>query len=196
MNRAGHYITGDPLSDPPLLKVPFAPMNDIEVRRIAAAEVVPLRHKVLRQGMPPETAIFPGDEEPETFHLGALRNREVVGVATFLVRPYPLDPGGARAWQLRGMAVDPALQSHGVGSKMLQAAIEILGQELRVRDGLPAPAILWCKARIKAVDFYRRNGWITVGEEFEIANFGPHYHMKWQPTIGAEVERVTRSGKT
>ncbi|HET9888737.1 MAG TPA: GNAT family N-acetyltransferase [bacterium] len=182
MNRAGTYITGDPLSDPPLGKVPFAPMEEIEVRRITATDVLPLRRKVLRQGMPPETAIFPGDQEPETFHLGAFRQGDIVGVATFLVRPYPMDASRARGWQLRGMAVDPELQSHGVGSKMLDAAIEILGPELRARDGVPVPAILWCKARIKAVDFYRRNGWVTVGEEFEIAPIGPHYHMKWQPT--------------
>jgi GNAT superfamily N-acetyltransferase len=168
-------------------------MEEIEVRRITSADVLPLRRKVLRQGMPPETAIFPGDGEPETFHLGAVREGEIVGVATFLVRPYPLDSSGARGWQLRGMAVDPALQSHGVGSKMLDAAIEILGPEVRARDGLPATAILWCKARIKAVDFYRRNGWVTVGEEFEISPIGPHYHMKWQPTIAAEVEPPSRS---
>jgi len=170
-------------------------MEEIEVRRITAAEVLPLRRKVLRQGMPPETAIFPGDDEPEALHLGAVRDEEIVGIATFLVRPYPSDPSKARAWQLRGMAVDPTLQGQGVGSKILAAALEILAPELGGRDGQPGRAILWCKARIKAVDFYRRNGWVTDGELFEIANFGPHYHMRWQPQIAADVERMTRSGK-
>lgn len=155
--------------------------EEIEVRRVDAADVVPLRRKVLRQGMPAETANFPGDNEPEAFHLGAVRNHEIVGVATFLIRPYPLDAAGTRAWQLRGMAVEPALQGQGVGSRILDSAIEALRHELLRHDERHAPVVLWCKARIKAVEFYRRNGWIVEGEEFDIPNFGKHYFMKWQP---------------
>ena len=147
--------------------------------------MVPLRRKVLRQGMPAETAIFPGDDEPETFHLGALRNGEIVGIATFLVRPYPLDAAGARAWQLRGMAVDPDLQGQGVGTRILEAAIETLRDELVARDERRGTATLWCKARIKAVEFYRRNGWVIEGDEFEIGVFGRHHFMKWQPDGGS-----------
>lgn len=154
---------------------------EIQVRRVTAVDVVPLRRKVLRQGMPAETAIFPGDDEPETFHLGAMRNGEIVGIATFLVRPYPLDAGKARAWQLRGMAVDPVLQGQGVGSKILDCAIDLLRGEIAPRDERRVPAILWCNARIKAVEFYRQNGWITEGEEFDVANIGPHSYMRWLP---------------
>ena len=154
--------------------------EEIEVRLVGAEDVVALRRKVLRQGMPAETAIFPGDNEPEAFHLGAVRNHEIVGVATFLLRPYPLDAAASRAWQLRGMAVDPALQGQGVGTRILDSAIETLRHELFRRDERHVPAILWCKARIKAVEFYRRNGWVTEGDEFDIANFGKHFLMKWQ----------------
>jgi GNAT superfamily N-acetyltransferase len=156
---------------------------EIQVRRVNAADVIPLRRKVLRQGMPAETAIFPGDEEPETFHLGAMRNGEIVGIATFLVRPYPLDAERTRAWQLRGMAVDPDLQGQGVGSKILDCAIDLLRGEIAIapRGERHVPSILWCNARIKAVEFYRQNGWITEGEEFDVANFGPHSYMRWQP---------------
>lgn len=159
-------------------------MDEIRVQRIGAGDVLPLRRKVLRQGMPPETALFPGDDEPQTFHLGAMRGEEIVGIATFLVRPYPLDTAASRGWQLRGMAVDPKLQSHGVGSKILETAIELLRPELHPIGG--DRATLWCKARKKAVEFYRRNGWIIEGEEFEIANFGWHHFMKWSPQSGGE----------
>jgi GNAT superfamily N-acetyltransferase len=159
---------------------------EIQVRRVTAADVIPLRRKVLRQGMPAETAIFPGDEEPETFHLGAMRNGEIVGIATFLVRPYPLDADQARAWQLRGMAVDPDLQGQGVGSKILDCAIDLLRGEITPRDERSVAAILWCNARIKAVEFYRQNGWIAEGEEFDVANIGPHSYMRWQPESEAQ----------
>jgi GNAT superfamily N-acetyltransferase len=153
----------------------------IQVQRVTAARVIPLRRKVLRQGMPAETAIFPGDDEPETFHLGAMSNGEIVGIATFLVRPYPLDRDKGRAWQLRGMAVDPDLQGQGIGSRILDRAIELLRGEIVPRNNQHAPVTLWCNARIKAIEFYRQNGWIAEGELFDVANIGPHSYMRWQP---------------
>ena len=37
--------------------------------------------------------------------------------------------------------------------------------------------VIWCNARIKAVPFYKREGFKIIGDEFDIPNIGPHYLM-------------------
>ncbi len=161
-------------------------MSPLTIRRGTTAECIPIRWAVLRKGMPESTAHLPGDDERETFHVVAERQRAIVGCATFIVRPFPPDSSERRGWQLRGMAVDPATQGSGIGSVILAKALEILGAEILPRRDasgatLPPETILWCKARIAAASFYRRNGWVSIGEEFDIPPFGRHFLMRWQP---------------
>ncbi len=158
----------------------------IAIRRAAASALVPLRARVLRPGLPESTALFPGDDETETIHLAAFEEREgiegapaVVGCVTLLVRPHPHDPSKRRARQLRGMAVDPALQGTGVGSKLLSAVVAALAAELRPHGDAP-PVVLWCNARESAAKFYRDNGWVPEGERFDVPPIGPHFVMRWR----------------
>src|SRR5689334_18501816 len=80
----------------------------IRVRGALPDEVIDLRHRVLRAGLPRDSAIFPGDDAPTTRHFAATRPRgaggraeEIIGVATLVLNEW----GGRPAWQLRGMAV-------------------------------------------------------------------------------------------
>jgi hypothetical protein len=120
----------------------------VRVRRGSTAELLDLRHAVLRPGKPRESAHFPGDDDPKTLHWVAVQADRVVGVVS--VMPSPKD---GVLWQLRGMAVDPALR------------------------GQP----MWCNAREAVVGFYERYGWETIGPTFEIAGVGPHRQMIWRP---------------
>ncbi|RZK10679.1 MAG: GNAT family N-acetyltransferase [Flavobacterium sp.] len=36
---------------------------------------------------------------------------------------------------------------------------------------------IWCNARTSAIDFYKKQGFETISEEFEISGVGPHYIM-------------------
>src|SRR5436190_10031407 len=54
----------------------------ITIRRAAAEEVVDLRHAILRAGLPRETAIFPGDDDPTARHFVAVMDGQVVGTLT------------------------------------------------------------------------------------------------------------------
>jgi hypothetical protein len=38
--------------------------------------------------------------------------------------------------------------------------------------------LLWCNARLPAVGFYEKQGWITISDTFEIPTAGPHRKMK------------------
>ncbi len=130
------------------------------------ADILGLRHVVLREGLPPEAAIFDGDEAATSHHFAAFANGKCVGCATFHFNQYE----GKPAWQLRGMASDPAFRSGGIGTELLRLAEETLRQTGAVRQ-------LWCNARTPALNFYKKQGWKVVSEEFFIPTAGPHFRM-------------------
>jgi GNAT superfamily N-acetyltransferase len=139
----------------------------IKVRRGNPGEVIDLRHRVLRAGLPRETAIFSGDDAPETIHVVAVDNDEIIGCATLVASVWE----GQRAWQLRGMAVAPPLQRSGVGGLMLKQLQRF------ARDGTADVRMMWCNARSPAVGFYERHGWRVASDEFVIEMAGPHFKM-------------------
>ena len=57
----------------------------------------------------------------------------------------------------------------GFGAKLLNSAIN----EVKKREG----NLLWCNARLIAVDFYSSLGFKTIGNEFDIKDIGLHYIM-------------------
>jgi predicted GNAT family N-acyltransferase len=145
------------------------PMSDpsvIQIRPASIQEILDLRWRILRAGLGREAANFDGDDEPTTLHFAAVADVAIVGCVTILHRPWEDQP----AWQLRGMAVEPALQRGGVGGRLLAIV------ETAVR-AVPHSLQLWCNARTPATGFYRKHGWQLVGNEFEIPTAGPHVKM-------------------
>ena len=145
----------------------------IIIRRIPAAGTHSIRHSILRPGMPPDSAVFPGDDDPATEHFGAFRGSELVGVASIYSAILPEQPDVNAAWQLRGMATLPTVRGLGCGRALLEACSAAAAG----KNGL----ILWCNARATAVAFYERHGWKVVSEEFVIATAGPHFRMAIGP---------------
>lgn len=149
------------------------------------AEIVPLRHAVLRPGRPLADAHFAEDALPGTFHLAArpARTAPPVGVTSVCPVPYPAPARpaphpalvGPDAWQLRGMAVDPAARRQGVAAALCAAAID----EVAARGG----RALWCNARLVAVGVYERAGFLGDGDLFEVPGIGPHLRM-WRLVPG------------
>jgi GNAT superfamily N-acetyltransferase len=137
----------------------------IIIRRISASDLIDLRHAVLREGLPRETAIFPGDDDAAARHYGAFENGRLIGCVTL----HPSKWEDAPAFQLRGMAVVPNLQSRGIGKSL----IEFLERDL---NDTPVRQ-LWCNARVPAANFYRKFGWQIVSDVFEIPTAGPHVRM-------------------
>jgi GNAT superfamily N-acetyltransferase len=135
------------------------------VRRLTAADTPALhdlRLRVLRPGRPPEAAVFPGDDAPTTVHLGAFdADGRCLGIATLVHN---------NGLQLRGMAVEPAAQGTGVGAAVLEGVHRTAAEE-----GFTE---LWCNARVSALGFYERHGWVREGEVFDIPDVGPHYVMR------------------
>jgi predicted GNAT family N-acyltransferase len=137
-------------------------VTSLHVRRTDAVTVRPLRHEVLRFGLPVEESVYEQDDLPETVHLAASGGAEIVGVATVFPEAYE----GRAAWRLRGMAVAEPVRGSGVGSALLAEVVEVV----RRHDG----GLLWCNARSAALPFYLAHGFTVVGEEFLAAHGIPH----------------------
>jgi GNAT superfamily N-acetyltransferase len=145
----------------------------IEIRRVGVEKILDLRHRILRAGLPPESARFEGDEAETTLHLAAFMvessdpaTNGAVGCLSLMLNSFQSEP----AWQLRGMAVDEAQQRSGLGRKLLTHAEEAVASASTV-------GLLWCNARVPASGFYQKQGWTIVSEVFEIATAGPHVKM-------------------
>ncbi|MGC4030626.1 MAG: GNAT family N-acetyltransferase [Tepidisphaeraceae bacterium] len=138
----------------------------VETRSCDVETIFPLRHAVLRAGLPPESAMYEHDRADHVAHFGAFDGETLVGCVT--VHLDPLD--GEPAWRLRGMAVADGVRTGGVGRKLLEAVDQHVATT-------PGPVTLWCNARLPAVGFYERCGWDAVTDVYDIPGVGPHRKM-------------------
>lgn len=149
------------------------------VRRVPAVTVRPLRTEILRPGWTDRLATYPEDETVAV-HLAAYLDGDASpqGVGTIYAEDPPPTladefPGWAYqdgvAWRLRGMATSREARGTGLGRSVLEACFDTVRQS--------GGRMLWCNARVGALDFYERLGLVTVGPEFDIPEIGPHYVM-------------------
>jgi len=124
----------------------------LQIKKIEAIETYPIRLEVLRKNIPLPYK-FEGDLDNETFHLGVYKNNELIAVSSYMKAKNKNFEGNQ--YQLRGMATLKEYRGFGAGKLML----------------------LWCNARIVAVDFYKKYGFQTYGDKFEIPIVGKHYIM-------------------
>lgn len=138
----------------------------ISIKKITAEDTYPIRLEVLRKNIALPYK-FNGDFDSDTFHLGAFDNDKLISVSSFMKVDNPQFVG--KQYQLRGMATLNEYQGTGSGKLMMQKSFEML-KELNIQ-------YLWCNARVVAVNFYKNQGFNTVGEMFEIPLVGPHFVM-------------------
>ncbi|MEV4441473.1 GNAT family N-acetyltransferase [Streptomyces sp. NPDC049577] len=141
-------------------------MNAPRTALVPVAEILPLRHAVLRPGLPPGAAAFPGDSAPGTFHVAAY---DEAGAVRACVSFFPEQPSwdAPAAYRFRGMASDPAVRGRGYGVAVLRAGLA----EAAARGA----GLVWCNGRTGARGFYEHHGFTVVGEEFDVPGVGPHF---------------------
>ena len=144
--------------------------RNISICRVSIDQIIDLRYKILRAGLPKESAQFPGDDAPSTWHLAlfnsSAKNALPASCASFMLNSYKDEP----AWQLRGMATDDPYQGKGFGGELLRCAEVLIAADSNVR-------LFWCNARVPAIPFYQKHGWKVDSEEFDIPTAGPHRKM-------------------
>jgi len=145
-------------------------LRNLIICRVSVDAILDLRHRLLRAGLPKESAQFPGDEIPSTWHLAVFNSRAdgtpPISCASFMLNSYKDQP----AWQLRGMATEHGRQSKGIGGELLRCGEALIAADSGVR-------LFWCNARVPAIRFYEKHGWRVDSEEFEIPTAGPHRKM-------------------
>lgn len=140
----------------------------IEIKEIEAMETYPVRHSILRPHQDPSTCVYPGDEAPTTFHLGAFNEGKLIGIASFY-KEKNLAFEQESQYQLRGMATLSEYRGMNIGMQLIIEAETIL-KEHQVD-------LWWCNARMVAIGFYEKLGLSVHGGIFEIEPIGLHKVM-------------------
>lgn len=143
--------------------------SQLLIRRISAGDTYPIRQQVLRPGKPLEEVHFAGDDDEDSFHLGAFVEGELLGITSFMKNRQKYFQE-EHQYQMRGMAVMPQAQGKKVGQQLVREGERILREEKEVR-------ILWFNARESAEQFYAKNGYRTQGDYFEIPDVCTHIVM-------------------
>jgi len=141
---------------------------DIEIKPISGAETIPVRHAVLRKGKPVEACPIPQDNLETTFHFGLFYKKNLVAVCTFVIDYSPYFKEKSQ-YRLRAMGVLEDYQGLHFGKHLLNHGVNFLKENNVER--------LWFNARIIALNFYKNNGFKTIGNTFEIPKVGTHYVM-------------------
>ncbi|GEM56566.1 hypothetical protein B0A58_05735 [Flavobacterium branchiophilum NBRC 15030 = ATCC 35035] len=139
------------------------------VIKLDPCAVLSVRQSVLRIGLPLESCVFEGDNEPNTQHFGFVVGQRIVGVVTLMKKGHH-QLNHQNSFQLRGMAVLDAFRGQNIGNALLkQCEIAVASFE---------KSLIWMNARKGALDFYSKFQYEVVGFGFEIDQIGTHFLMK------------------
>ncbi|MCJ0742614.1 GNAT family N-acetyltransferase [Pedobacter montanisoli] len=105
-----------------------------------------------------QEAMYPGkdleavklDDDFNGIHFGLYVNHALTGVVSLFI-----DQDRA---QFRKLAVLPHMQRKGLGNLIIQNLISFCKTEKLSK--------IWCNARVDAIGFYEKNGFVTSGEPF------------------------------
>ncbi len=141
----------------------------MKIKKLDISDIKPLRHKVLWQHkLSADECVIDADFESTTFHIGAIKNDEVVGTSTFIA---DINKAFATSnqYRLRAMATSTRVRGQGIGKQMIEEGIKRLKQ-MNVE-------LLWCDARLKATGFYKKMKFKVLGDIYNIPEIGPHQLM-------------------
>ena len=140
----------------------------MDIKVVAAKDIRPLRNLVLRPNLPIETTYYDLDHDIETFHLASIMDNTIISIGTF----YPendIELQTKNGYRLRGMATHPKFRRKSAATKLMKESFVLLKEK--------KCDVLWCNARLVAVEFYKSLGFKITGKIFDIPSIGPHYKM-------------------
>lgn len=142
----------------------------MDILRINPNDTYEIRHLMLRPDGTLSDCKFDGDDDDQTFHLGAFIEGKLVSVASFYFEKHPTITDHQYQYRLRGMATLEQHQRQGLSKALLKMAFPIIKQN--------QCTVLWCNARTSAKGFYETVGFESISDEFDIPGIGPHYLMR------------------
>ena len=153
----------------------------IAIHTITALQTRELRALILRPDQTPDKMAFLGDETSDTVHLGAFKQKQLVGIVS-IMHQAPKDftgPQSDKLWLLRGMATVPEIRGQGYGAALVRSGCVYVAREQGI--------YLWCEARESAIGFYEKLGFAIRGNRFDLPNTGAHYRM-WREITADDVD--------
>ncbi len=151
--------------------------SEFQIELIPARETYALRQSVLRQNLRIDQVAIEGDEDPQSFHVGArcASTGTILAIMTVMRNPIPdTSPDtGTIAWRIRGMASHPDARGKGCAGSVLEFGMNHAWSMHR--------DTIWCNARRVAYGFYERYGYDYASDEFDIPGIGPHKVMRIEP---------------
>ena len=142
--------------------------DGIALHPISIAEARIIRDRVLSAGGPATRSIYPGDDAPDTLHLGAFVDGQPAAVATVCYEPMPAT-SNAGQWRLRGMATLKEFRRLGLGKRLAEACMAYT----RDQQG----TLLWCSARVTTLRFYRGLGLQEQGQSFQLPEYSDEVYI-------------------
>ena len=145
MNSSAFPAAGSPDPDP-----------EIDLRVASKAIEIEAHFEIRRQVFVEEHGLFECTDrdvhDDEGIHIVACLNRQIVGA----VRCYPEGDG---VWYGGRLAVHPDFRKYDLGARLVRKAVETMECTIGITRFL-------AKIQIQNVRFFRRLGWISVGEQF------------------------------
>jgi len=138
----------------------------IQIKEIKAEDSYGIKKAVLRKNMTLSHEM-PGDHDADSVHLGVYDQNILVCTGSFMKNNQNDFTGNQ--YQLRGMATAEDCQGKGYGRMLLTEAEAIF--KARKID------LIWCNARVSALEFYKKAGYEAIGDVFDVPHIGPHFVM-------------------
>ena len=137
----------------------------MKIKTISTQQTFSVRHPILRKGLPIESCQFRRDNHEKTFHLGAYKKDQIIGVISCYLENGTFFTTGIN-YQIRGVAVLEKFQKKGIGRALMIEA----EKNLRTSDC----DFIWLNARLNANEFYTKLKYDPIGPIFNVAEIGNH----------------------
>ena len=144
------------------------PVSNGQAQILQPEEIQQLRNEVLWPHKTFENCVLETDRLSTTFHFGV--QIDGLTVATVTLQQEKSDKlQQEKQYRLRAMAVREGYRGQGIGDAIVEAGFNYLS-ELGVE-------VVWCDARVAALNFYRRLQFEELEEEYDIPIIGLHRFM-------------------
>ena len=139
----------------------------IQFKEITLNEIIKFREESLYYNLPKKLSKYKEDKFKNTHHYAIFKDDKLVSGLTLIKGNSELKE---KVFQIRGMFTVKDELRNGFGS-MLIKNILIKLKENRM-------TMIWCNSRISAINFYRENKFIEIGETFKIPLIGLHKKLQ------------------
>ncbi|MFI5171482.1 MAG: GNAT family N-acetyltransferase [Chitinophagales bacterium] len=138
----------------------------VEFGTVDYDHIVDLRYEILRRPLKLNFTSRQLAEEKNFYHLGYYYNNKLVACLMLV-------PENNGKMKMKQVAVANEFQGKGIGAKLV-----LTSENFAKEKGF---GIMYCHARDKAIPFYKKLGYHSVGEMFEEVTI-PHMEMEKQLT--------------